>query len=131
MVNYSTEHKSPEQLIKDLEDLRVSPESHIPAAISAHIQVKLVGKLCDTIDAARENFSQQSTALETSIAGARQDFIKMTGESIRKVDDLKTSIDDFRKSNEKTSKVLIALTAVIGLATLVQAFYAIILIVKK
>ena len=128
---YSTEHKSPEQLIKDLEGLRVSPESHIPAAISAQIEVKLVSKLCDTIDAARENLSQQSIALQTSIAGAREDFIKMTGESIRKVDDLRNSIDNFRKSNEGTSKVLIALTAVIGFATLVQAFYVVMLIFKK
>jgi hypothetical protein len=130
MVNYSSEHKSPEQLIRDLETLQVAPDSHIPAAISAQIQVKLVGKLCDTIDGARENFSQQSTALETSIAGARQDFIKMTGESIRKVDDLKNSIDDFRKSNERTSNALVRLTWVLVFAAGVQAFYAIMLLLK-
>lgn len=44
---------------------------------------------------------------------------------------LASSINEFRKSSEKTSKVLIALTAVIGFATLVQAFYAIMLILKK
>jgi hypothetical protein len=44
---------------------------------------------------------------------------------------LASSIDQFRRSNEKASKVLIALTAVIGIATLVQAFYALILLFKR
>lgn len=44
---------------------------------------------------------------------------------------LTKSIDDFRKSNERTSKVLIWLTGVLGFATCVQAFYALILLLKK
>lgn len=73
----------------------------------------------------------QSNALRDSIALVRGDFKSISRESIQKVDDLRISIDDFRKSNENTSKVLIALTAVIGFATLVQAFYAVMLILEK
>jgi hypothetical protein len=51
--------------------------------------------------------------------------------TVQSVNALTKSIDDFRKSNERTSKILIALTAVIGFATLVQAIYAIMLLFKK
>lgn len=69
--------------------------------------------------------------MRDSIALVREDSKSISRESIQKVDDLRISIDDFRKSNENTSKVLMALTAVIGFATLVQAFYAVMLILKK
>jgi len=115
-------HKTVEEFLSYLNEGIHPPNSSQFQLSELAIHVKLVSKLCDTIDGARENFSQQSAALQTSIAGAGQDFIKTTGESIRKVDGPKKSIDDFRKSNEKTSKVLIALTAVVGFATLVQAF---------
>jgi phosphate uptake regulator len=64
-----------------------------------------------------------STLFEASIT-----LKESTDESIKT---LKHSIDDFRKDDERTSKVLIALTAVIGFAALVQAFYVIMLIFKK
>jgi len=86
-------------------------------ALTAAAQYKLVDELSKTIKTTGSTLFKASTALRES-----------TDESIKI---LRTSIDDFRKSNEKTSKVLIALTAVIGFATLVQAFYAIMLILKN
>ncbi len=54
-----------------------------------------------------------------------------TAVQVKSISALMKSIDDFRRSNEKTSNVLIVLTAVIGFATLVQAFYALMLLLKK
>ena len=78
-----------------------------------------------------------------SLVNDISDAIKTTGSNLHKasnalketteksVDTLTKSIDDFRKSNERTSKVLIWLTGVLGFATCVQAFYAIILLLKN
>jgi len=44
---------------------------------------------------------------------------------------LSRSIDEFRKSNEKTSNRLIWLTSVIGLSAIVQAIYIVTLLTKK
>ena len=86
-------------------------------SLTAAVEYKLVGELSKAIKVTGSDLFKASTALRDS-----------TDESVKI---LKKSIDDFRKSNEKTSKVLIALTAVIGFATLVQAFYAIMLVLKK
>jgi hypothetical protein len=71
------------------------------------------------------------------------DAIKTTGSTLHKasnalketteksVGTLAKSIDDFRKSNKRTSNVLIWLTSVLAFATLVQAVYVITLIFKK
>jgi hypothetical protein len=54
-----------------------------------------------------------------------------TAIQVKSISALMKSIDDFRKSNERTSRILIVLTAVLGFATCVQAFYALILLFKK
>lgn len=86
-------------------------------ALTAAVQYKLVDELSKAINTTGSTLFKASTTLRES-----------TDESIKI---LKTSIDDFHKSSEKTSRGLIALTAVIGFATLVQAFYAIMVILKN
>ena len=131
MGDWSSKGKSPEEIVRDMEGLgHISVDNPLPHTMSAAIHVKLVGKLCDTIDTASGNFIRQSNALNESIGRAREDFIKMTGESMRKIDDLKSSIDDFRKSNERTSKVLIGLTIVLAFAAIVQVTTLIYQVVK-
>jgi hypothetical protein len=95
---------------------RMLNKAIVSESLTAVVQYKLVDKLSNAIEKTGSELSATSTALKES--------------SKESVETLKKSIDDFRKSNEKTSKVLIALTAVIGLATLVQAFYAIVLLFK-
>jgi hypothetical protein len=89
----------------------------VTESLTAVVQYKLIDKLSNAIEKTGSELSEASTALMDS--------------SKESVETLKKSIDDFRRSNEKTSNVLIVLTAVIGLATLVQAFYAIMLLFKQ
>jgi len=72
-----------------------------------------------------------SEAIKTtgSTLGKASDALRETTK--KSVDILAISIDEFRKSNERTSKVLIWLTGVLGFATCVQAFYAIMLLFKR
>lgn len=50
---------------------------------------------------------------------------------VKSISHLTKSIDEFRKSNEKTSNRLVWLTGVIGVSTLVQAIYVATLLFKK
>lgn len=83
-----------------------SPETGPLEAAKAAIQTKLTDQMCGTIDTAGKEFKE------------------MTG-------DLKGSIDQFRKSNEKTSNRLVWLTGVIGFSALVQAIYVATLLFKN
>jgi cobalamin-dependent methionine synthase I len=98
--------KKTEEILDQMFNLVGGVDYPIFEALKAAIQVKTTDQVLHTIDE------------------GRKDFINMIGV-------LRTSIDQFKKSSERTSKALIALTAVIGFATLVQAFYAIMLILKK
>jgi len=75
-------------------------------SLTAVVQHKIASELCEAIKTTGSTLFKASTSLKES--------------SENSVETLKKSIDDFRKSNERTSKVLIALTAVIGFAALVQ-----------
>jgi hypothetical protein len=83
--------------------LRVSPDSHLAAAISAQIQLQLVGKLCSSVDTASGDFVRQSHALRESMGGIRS--------SLRK----------FRESNERASRALTRATYVLAGVALIQA----------
>ena len=119
MVNFQDfKGKKPKEILAEMNEGKMGKTSDTPFQVAnATIQIKIVEQLCEVIKTTGETLFKASTMLKES-----------TDESIKT---LKTSIDDFRKSNKKTSKVLIALTAVVGFATLVQAFYAVMLLLKK
>jgi hypothetical protein len=54
-----------------------------------------------------------------------------TAVQVKSISALMKSIDEFRKSNERTSNALVRLTWVLVFAACVQAFYAIMLLLKK
>ncbi len=110
--------KPVENILEDMNNGKMGRPTDTPFQVAnAAIEIKIVNQLCDAIKTTGSNLFKASTSLKES--------------SENSVETLRKSIDDFRKSNEQTSKVLIALTAVIGFATLVQAFYAVMLILKK
>jgi len=83
-----------------------------------------------------------AAAVQYKIAKDLGDAIKTTGVTLHKagtelkestensIETLKKTIDDFRKSNEKTSNRLVYLTIAIAAATVVQAIYVIKLILR-
>ena len=121
MAEYSIDGKSPEQLVKDLAGLRVSPESHIPAAISAQIQVKLIGKLCDAMDTASANIVIQSVKLQQCVEGANNNFVAESRAFSESMGGIRSSMRKFRESNERASKSLTTAIYVLAGAALIQA----------
>jgi hypothetical protein len=93
-----------EETIKRMINKAVASES-----LTAAVQHKLVGKLCDTIEGANANFVAESRAVRESIGGIRS--------SLRK----------FRESNEKASKTL---TRAIYVLAGVALIHAIILVLQ-
>ena len=96
-AKYSSKGKSKEEILEEMEKLGEGGVDYpLFDAMTAATQVRIVDQLCGRIGAAGEDFLRTSTAL-------------------------KESIDKFKESNEKTSKVLIWLTVVLAGAGLVQA----------
>ncbi len=96
--------KTTEDILKEMANL-AGGDLRFPTfdAMKAFIQVGTVDKLCGIIGAAGGDFVKQSNALRESVGH------------------LKDSIDDFKKSNERTSKAIIWLTVVLAIAALIQA----------
>jgi hypothetical protein len=76
-------------------------------SLTTAVKYKLVGESSEAIKATRSNLFKAGIALRES-----------TDESLKT---LKTSIDDFRKSNERNSGALIFLTKALVFITAVQA----------
>ena len=76
-------------------------------ALTATVQYKLVGELSTAIKTTGSTLHNASNALRDSTEKWRET--------------LKTSIDDFRKSNERASKALTIATYVLAFVALVQA----------
>lgn len=100
--------KSPEEILEDMNNGKVGRPTDTPFHVAhAAVELRIVDQLCDTISKTDEMLADASIAIK-----------QCTENSVKTLTD---SIDDFRKSNERTSPALIALTAVIGFAALVQA----------
>jgi hypothetical protein len=111
------EKKSTEEILGDMNNGKMGRPTDVPFQVAkAAIEIKIVNQICGIISGTGESLFKTSTVLKEAID--------------KSLETLKISIDDFRKSNERTSKALVVLTAVIGFAALVQAFYAIVLILK-
>ena len=122
MGDSSSKGKTPEEIVRDMEGLGTLPFGNaLRLTMSAAIQVKLVGKLCDTIDTASENFLRQSSVLNESIGRAREDFVEQSVTFRKSMEAVRGSLEEFRKSNEAASKALTKATYVLAFVALVQA----------
>jgi hypothetical protein len=93
---YEVKGKSSEKILEEMTNLEADVGSPVLEMQKAAIAVRVAGQIHD------------------AIAKATEDFIRMTGELARKTDDLKGSIDQFRKSTERSSKALNWFTLVIA-----------------
>ena len=99
-VIHHLENMSAEQILRFMNTHWRDPDT-VPADVArSAIQVRVADLLCNSID------------------GARKDFIPMLG-------DLRRSIDEFRKSNERTSRSIVLLTIVLAATAVVQVVLAI------
>ena len=130
MAEYIIEDKTPEQLVKELVGLHVSSESHIPAAISAQIQLKLIGKLCDAMDAVSANMVIQSVNLRQSVEGANSNFVAESRSFGESIGGIRSSLRKFRESNERASKTLTRAIYVLAGVALIQAVILILQLLK-
>jgi hypothetical protein len=101
-----------EETVRRMLNRAVASES-----LSAAVQHKITTELCKAIKITGESLFNASTSLRESTESS--------------VETLNKSIDDFRKSNERTSNALLRLTWVLVFAACVQAFYALILLFKR
>lgn len=122
MGDWTSEGKNPDKIVKDMEGLgHISIDNPLPLTMSAAIQVKLVGKLCDTIDAASESFLRQSNDLKEYIGATRKDFVEQSVTFRKSLEAVRGSLEEFRKSNETASKALTKATYILAFVALVQA----------
>lgn len=99
---YEVKGKSSEKILEEMTNLEADVGSPVLEMQKAAIAVRIADQINDAIGKATE------------------DFVRMTGELGRKADDLKGSIDQFRKSAERTSKALNWFTLVIAATGLLQ-----------
>jgi hypothetical protein len=90
-------------------------------SLTATVQYKLVGKLCDTIDTASENALRQSSSLGECIEAARNNFVTESSAFRKSMGEIQISLEEFRKSNERASKALTKATYILAFVALVQA----------
>ncbi len=94
MGDWSSKGKNPEEIVRNMEGLGTLPVGNpLPLTMSAAIQVKLVGKLCDTIDTASGNFLRESSVLRELIEGARNDFVTESGAFRKSMGEVQTSLE--------------------------------------
>ena len=131
MGDWSSKGKTPEEIVRNMEGLGTLPVGNpLPLTMSAAIQVKLVGKLSDTIDVASENFLRQSNDLKEHIGAAREDFVEQSVAFRESLKNHQESLEKFRKSNERSSNALFWVTIVLAFAALVQAATLVYQVVK-
>lgn len=122
MGDWSSKGKGPEEIVRDMEGLgHISVDNPLPHTMSAAIHMKLVGKLCDTIDTASDNFVRQSNDLKVYIEAAGEDFKKQSDALRESFREVRNSLDEFKKSSEKASSALTIATYVLAFVALVQA----------
>jgi len=120
MGDWSSKGRSPEEIVRDMEGLgHISVDNPLPHTMSAAIHVKLVGKLCDTIDTASDNFVRQSNDLKVYIEASGEDFKKQSGALRESFREVRNSLDEFKKSSEKASSALTIATYVLAFVALV------------
>ena len=90
-------------------------------SLSAAIQHKLVVKLCDTIDATSENALKQSISLKECIEATRNDFVTESSALRESMSWIQSSLEEFRKSNQRASKALTVATYVLAGFAFIQA----------
>lgn len=122
MGDWTSEGKNPVQIVRDMEGLgHISIENPLPRTMSAAIQVKLVAKLCETIDTASRDLLRQSSELKEYIEAVRKDFVEQSVTFRKCLEAVQGSLEEFRKSNETASKALTKATYVLAFVALVQA----------
>ncbi len=121
MVDSNIEQMSLEQLIKALATTRTSPDSHLPAAMMAAIQSRLVADLNGAICQATDGIVRQGSSLERLVERARDDFVTESRALRESMGTIRSSLRKFRKSNEKSSKALTVATYVLAGVAGIQA----------
>jgi CHAD domain-containing protein len=113
--------KNAEQLIKELAILHVAPGSHLADAISAQIQSHLVNRLSIAIDQATAGLVRQGISLEQCVEGAKNNFVTESHSLRESMGGIRSSLETFRKSTEKSSKALTTATYVLAGVAFIQA----------
>ncbi len=122
MGDWTSKGKSPEEIERDMEGLgHISIDNPLPLTMSTAIQVKLVAKLCETIDTTSRDFLRQSSELKEYIEAVRKDFVEQSVTFRKCLESVKGSLEEFRKSNETASRALTKATYVLAFVALVQA----------
>jgi len=85
------------------------------------IEVKLIGKLSDIINTASVDVLRQSGFLKETIEAARNNFITESGALRKSMGEIRSSLEEFRESNEKSSKALTVATYVLAGVASIQA----------
>jgi hypothetical protein len=121
MGDWTSKAKRVEEIQKDLEGLGyIAIDKPLPLAMIAAIQVRLIDKLCDAIDTASRDFVIQSNGFKECIEGARNNFVTESGALRKSMGEIRSSLEEFRKSNEKSSNALTVATYVLACVALVQ-----------
>ena len=105
-----------EETIKRMINKGITSESLVAA-----MEYKLVGKLCDTIEAASGEFVRQSVNLQQCVEGANNNFVAESRAFKESMGGIRSSMRKFRESNEKGSKALTRATYVLAGVALIQA----------
>jgi len=90
-------------------------------SLTAAVQYKLAGKLCDAIEAASGDFVRQSVNLQQCVEGANNNFVAESRAFTESMRGIRSSMRKFRNSNEKASKALTRATYVLAGVALIQA----------
>ena len=122
MEKYSSEGKSLKEVLRDFENLgsSLSVQSALPRAMSAVIQARLTEKLCASIDTAGEGFVKQMSDLKIYVEAAKKDVNEQSGLLRESFWEVRDSLDEFKKSNEKSSRALTRATYVLAAVALIQ-----------
>lgn len=90
-------------------------------SLAATVQYKVTRLLWDSIGALSGNFVKQSNSLKDCIEAARKDFVTESKALKESMGGIRSSLDEFRKSNEKSSTALTRATYVLAGVALIQA----------
>ena len=122
MEKWSSKGKPAEQILEEMEryggqDLRYN----IFDAMNAAIQVRLTAKICGSMDAASTDFVRQSTNLKECVDAARNNFVDESHDFRKSIGEIRSSLEEFRNSSEKSSRALTRATYVLAGVALIQA----------
>lgn len=100
---------------------RMINKAIVSESLTAAVQYKLAGKLCNTIEAASGDFVRQSNGLKECVEAANNNFVAESRAFRESMGGIRSSLRKFRESNERASRALTRATYVLAGVALIQA----------